>query len=599
MRLTKLPLLFLIISLALLGDSAFAQCPAITSQPTDKTVCAGTTTTFSVTATNSPNYQWQEYNGSSWSNISGSPYTGFNTATLTIIGSPSSFDQYKYRCVLTSTCPTVTSDVALLTINLPAYVIAEPEDSIVCAGKNATFEVEAGGANLAYQWEVNNGSGWTNLANNPPYSGVTTNKLLLTGPSVSLSGNFYRVTINGGCPPSTTSDSGKLTVHSVPLVTAEPSDVADCIGADVVFSTAGTGTGVGFQWQEDQGSGFVDLPGALPYDGVYTNLLKINDITAAFHNRKYRCVVFGTCSPADTTKAVTLTVQTPPSFSSISNVDPLCEGENADITVVASGTNLKYTWLENKNDGNGWTTLADGGVYSGTKTATLKLSGTPSSFNGYQYYSRIEGTCSPQTTSTVVGISVTQDKSIGEHPRDTTVIIGENAIFNVKAVGTGLNLHWQEDNGKGFQSISPTSPYYSGVNTVKLTIKDVDMSKSGYRYRCLASGGCDPAPAASNDALLNVWWPASVNNLYSDKNIVIYPNPATGAELTIRVNNLSSDNVDTKVVDQFGRVLISQNIALNNNTGTLDISKLPSGIYSIFIADGQFNMVRNMKFTKL
>jgi hypothetical protein len=56
----------------------------------------------------------------------------------------------------------------------------------------------------------------------------------------------------------------------------------------------------------------------------------------------------------------------------------------ATFSVVATGnTQLAYQWQEDK--GTGFANVANGGVYSGTNTATLTLTNVPLTFNGYKY----------------------------------------------------------------------------------------------------------------------------------------------------------------------------------------------------------------------
>lgn len=57
---------------------------------------------------------------------------------------------------------------------------------------------------------------------------------------------------------------------------------------------------------------------------------------------------------------------------------------NPSFSVVASGTApLTYRWQQ--DNGGGFVNLSDGGIYSGTTTATLTLTGAPGSMNGYRY----------------------------------------------------------------------------------------------------------------------------------------------------------------------------------------------------------------------
>ncbi|MBN2634392.1 MAG: DUF2341 domain-containing protein [Bacteroidales bacterium] len=59
-------------------------------------------------------------------------------------------------------------------------------------------------------------------------------------------------------------------------------------------------------------------------------------------------------------------------------------GCNATFSVVASGIEpLSYRWQE--DDGGGFSDLSDGGIYSGTGTADLTITGAGASMNGYLY----------------------------------------------------------------------------------------------------------------------------------------------------------------------------------------------------------------------
>ncbi len=65
-----------------------------------------------------------------------------------------------------------------------------------CVGTNRTFPSNVTAA--AYQWQVDTGTGFYNIANDAVYSGTNTHTLTLTSPPTILNGNNYRVLgING------------------------------------------------------------------------------------------------------------------------------------------------------------------------------------------------------------------------------------------------------------------------------------------------------------------------------------------------------------------------------------------------------------------
>ena len=94
--------------------------PAITMQPSDKTVAAGASASLTVIASANPaaSVQWQvSTDGWSWANLSeAEPYQGTTSATLTISPSPLSLSGARYRAVVTNSLGTRTTNTASLTV---------------------------------------------------------------------------------------------------------------------------------------------------------------------------------------------------------------------------------------------------------------------------------------------------------------------------------------------------------------------------------------------------------------------------------------------------------------------------------------------------
>ena len=69
-------------------------------KPASSNICPGSNISFTA-ATTGTTYQWQEDNGTGFTDINNGPnYTGATTATLQLIGIPTSYTGYKYRCVV-------------------------------------------------------------------------------------------------------------------------------------------------------------------------------------------------------------------------------------------------------------------------------------------------------------------------------------------------------------------------------------------------------------------------------------------------------------------------------------------------------------------
>src|SRR5688572_22327180 len=129
--------------------------PSITAQPGSGNACVGVTKTFSVTAAGTAlTYQWQVDMGSGFVNITtGTPtnpggfiYTGQTTATLSINSVMVTMSNYKYRVIVSGTCPpgTTSNEVTLI-------VNERPPVSVTSSAQCAPMTLTASGADT-YAW---------------------------------------------------------------------------------------------------------------------------------------------------------------------------------------------------------------------------------------------------------------------------------------------------------------------------------------------------------------------------------------------------------------------------------------------------------------
>ncbi|MVM37046.1 hypothetical protein GO730_04175 [Spirosoma sp. HMF3257] len=103
---------------------------------------------------------------------------------------------------------------ALTNTGLAPSFTTMPTSKTVCSTNGTTFIVAASNA-TAYQWRVNTGSGFTNLSDGTPYSGVTSTTLTI-GNVAGLNGYQYQCVATGA--GSTTSTSATLTVPPTPAL---------------------------------------------------------------------------------------------------------------------------------------------------------------------------------------------------------------------------------------------------------------------------------------------------------------------------------------------------------------------------------------------
>lgn len=88
-----------------------ASPPQITVQPTEQSANAGTTATFSVTATGATSYQWQDNSSGSFADIGGATSSSYGASSVTY-----AMQGRLYRCNVTNTQGTTTSASAALRV---------------------------------------------------------------------------------------------------------------------------------------------------------------------------------------------------------------------------------------------------------------------------------------------------------------------------------------------------------------------------------------------------------------------------------------------------------------------------------------------------
>lgn len=254
----------------------------ITTQPADVTVCPNANVTFSTTVNGSNlTYQWQlsTNGGSSYVNIGGAI-----NASYSISGVTTSQSGNRYRVIINGTCTVdLVSFAAVLTVNQPVQITAEPQNVQRCAGQDASFTVAASGSSLTYQWQVSiNGGPFVNLSNVAPYSGVNTPSLSITSVPVTMDNYVFRALVDGPPCGSVTSATARLIVNSLPgavLTAAEYSTILPSTPSGLYVTVSPPGQ-YSYQWTMNNAV----LPGvtgssyALNPDRLGTYFVTVTDV---------------------------------------------------------------------------------------------------------------------------------------------------------------------------------------------------------------------------------------------------------------------------------------------------------------------------------
>jgi hypothetical protein len=560
--------------------------PSVSTHPSSVAVCPATNTSFTAAATGtSLTYQWQVNTGSGYNNVSNTGvYTNATTATLNITAATAGMTGYLYKCVVSGTCtPAATSNAATLTMNTAPAVSTHPSNATICAAANTSFTVAATGTSLTYQWQVNTGSGYNNISNTGVYTTATTATLNITAATAGMNGYLYQCVVSGTCTPAATSNAATLTVNSAPSVSTHPSNATICSGSNASFTVSATGASLTYQWQESTGGAYSNISNTGVYSTATTATLNITGATAGMNGYNYKCVVTGTCSPTATSNAASLTVNSAPAITTHPSNATTCA--NTTFTITATGASLTYQWQE--STGGAYSNISNTGVYTGTTSATLTITGATASMNGYNYKCVVSGTCSPTATSNAASLTMNTAPSVTTHPSSSTVCLSTNTSFTSAATGTSVTYQWQVDQGGGFSNVSNTG-VYTGATTGTLSITGATVGMTGYIYRCVASGTCTPS-ANSNSATLtvndaNTWTGATNNNFSTGSNWCGGSAPSASANITIT----GSGNVliISSGTTTFNNLTLNAGASLTITGGTLNIEGTISGTGTITSSGG-------------
>jgi hypothetical protein len=216
----------------------------IMTQPADPfAICAGAgISTISVVAAGTiSGYQWQVSTdgGTNWSNLSnGAPYSNVTTATLTITNPSIALNNAQYRCLVTGSCGTVTSNPAVLTLNSSAISSQSTAGQTECLG--GIFDpisVSTSGPGLSYQWYSNTLANTTGGSSLGIANGAQTDSYT---PQATVAGTlYYYCIVSGTCGDVTSTISGAFVVNPLPTILLDPTIAETCRGlntADLYYT---------------------------------------------------------------------------------------------------------------------------------------------------------------------------------------------------------------------------------------------------------------------------------------------------------------------------------------------------------------------------
>jgi len=314
---------------------------------------------------------------------------------------------------------------------------------------------------------------------------------------------------DGYTPPANNNGSADpdfQVAGAVATITTEPTDQDLIIGVTTFSVVADADT---YQWQVDEGSGFVDIDEVAEpdYSGSQTADLQVTNSDISRLLFRYQVVISNSFYACDlTTISVDVGYITPDDFDNdgiydIVDVDDDNDGildtveDNGLVDRDTDGDTFPDR-IDLDSDGDGCNDVTEAGFTDvngdgmlGDVPITVNPDGSVSSgTDGYTPPANNNGSADPDFQ--VAGIAAT----ITTEPTDQDLSLINPTIFSV--VANGDTYQWQEDNqdGNGFIDVIDGGDY-SGSQTPDLTISNTDFTKVRYEYQVIVSNAafiCDP-----------------------------------------------------------------------------------------------------------
>lgn len=168
----------------------------------------------------------------------------------------------------------------------------QPVNTIASTIQNQVwFTCKSTDTNATYQWQQNAGIGWVNLNNFGMFQGANTDSLTVTGVTSAMNNVAFRCIVNS-CSQDTSDYGLILFAPCTDSILIHPTDfTASYMVAWANFKCRSSNASAQYQWQENNGTGWVNLPTSGIYLGAQSDSLVLSGLTPSMQNYSYRCLV--------------------------------------------------------------------------------------------------------------------------------------------------------------------------------------------------------------------------------------------------------------------------------------------------------------------
>ena len=359
-------------------------------------------------------------------------------------------------------CPGDTNKLGVVRFSNPEATIPISTLS-VCEGTTLNLTVNVSGLSpYSFQW----------YQNGVILPTQTNQNLIINNVDATHAGS-YTCVVSNSCG-NTTSNACNVTILFNPVITLLSSPVSTCLGENITIHVSTTGSQpLSFQWYH----GATPLVNNPPHiTGATDSILTITGMTYS-DTGYYHCIISNTCAMA-ITDSVLVNINIAPVITQQPDSLSICNNQNAQFTVSASGDSLYYQWQKNGVD------------IVGATNDTLSF--TPATYlDTANYQCIVYNTCGTEI-SLIANLNMNIPPQIINNPDSVSICDGQNTFFTVIASGDSLHYQWRKN----------------GVNIAGATNSTLNFIPAHYsdtgNYVCVISNNCGTDTSANAHLNMNI-----------------------------------------------------------------------------------------------
>ncbi|MGN6264478.1 MAG: gliding motility-associated C-terminal domain-containing protein [Ginsengibacter sp.] len=417
---------------------------------------------------------------------------------------------------------------------LTALISLQPADAALCNSGDTSFAIIATNA-TSYQWQVNAGSGFSNITDNITYSGSTSDTIKIKAAGPGMNNYKYRCIAANSCG-NVYSSTATLYVAPplTPSISIEVTRDTICAGSVATFTATSVngGTVPAYQWMKNG----INIATGNTWSA--TDIADGDVITCVLTSNN-NCVTTNTA----TSNAIIMKVNailTPSIYISASS-DNICSGTPVKIssTVINGGTILYLQWQKNGiNTGTDSPAYIDSTFKDGD-VITCKLAPGYSCVSADTIIS--DGIIMKVMPLVVPSVTITASK--------TSICPGDSVTFNATPVNGGASPVYQWSKNEvsvGFNNSSYTDASFSDGDIVNCAVT--------------SDAACVASPSAVSNSI----------------QIAVFQNPSITLDKTPTLCSGASRQLDAGNFDAY---------LWNNGTTSRTLPVSNTGTYYVVVTD--------------